>query len=284
MGFRALATVGDPCRCNMCSLGFLTNIFPTKVLKLVCQWDAFRNTWGAECHKDLIVKPTDLSASQLQWDLYWFFSHIMASIMASSWVTSRSFCMLFCSTVFGVTQWHVVAFLHQIASWFGCPMIPVEVYKGKKANIDSYSAFFDNCKANDTGLTKQLEDAGVTDVYCCWVATLCEDSWILVRKTSDIPQALGCGLVFDICVKSSALHGAEMGFKVTVILAAVVASTFKYAPIWQTLGSKQSLPASGWGCLRRSKHVWDYQNKSPKGLMLTLGNLHPRWLKTLASP
>lgn len=41
-----------------------------------------------------------------------------------------------------------------------------EVYKGKKANIDSYSAFFDNCKANDTGLTKQLEDAGVTDVYC----------------------------------------------------------------------------------------------------------------------
>ena len=40
------------------------------------------------------------------------------------------------------------------------------MYKGKKANIDSYSAFFDNCKANDTGLTKQLEDAGVTDVYC----------------------------------------------------------------------------------------------------------------------
>jgi len=86
-----------------------------------------QNTWGAECHKDLVMKPTDLS-----------------------------------------------------------------VYKGKKANIDSYSAFFDNCKANDTGLTKQLEDAGVTDVYCC-------------------------GLVFDICVKSSALHGAEMGLKVTVI-------------------------------------------------------------------
>ena len=44
--------------------------------------------------------------------------------------------------------------------------LPTQVYKGKKANIDSYSAFFDNCKANDTGLTKQLEDAGVTDVYC----------------------------------------------------------------------------------------------------------------------
>eukprot|EP00435_Cladocopium_sp_Y103_P043698 s1988_g12.t1 len=71
---------------------------------------AVQNTWGSECHKDLVVKPEDMS-----------------------------------------------------------------VYKGKKANIDSYSAFFDNCKANDTGLTKQLEDAGVTDVYCC-------------------------GLVFDICV------------------------------------------------------------------------------------
>ncbi|CAK8986647.1 unnamed protein product [Durusdinium trenchii] len=68
----------------------------------------------------------------------------------------------------------------------------MSVYKGQKANIDSYSAFFDNCKANDTGLTKQLEDAGVTDVYCC-------------------------GLVFDICVKSSALHGAENGFRVSVI-------------------------------------------------------------------
>lgn len=37
-----------------------------------------------------------------------------------------------------------------------------------------------------------LEERGVTDVYCC-------------------------GLVFDICVKSTALHGAEMGFHVTVI-------------------------------------------------------------------
>jgi nicotinamidase/pyrazinamidase len=66
------------------------------------------------------------------------------------------------------------------------------IYKGTKPNIDSYSAFFDNCKANDTGLTKLLESNGVTDVYCC-------------------------GLVFDICVKSSALHGAEMGFKTAVI-------------------------------------------------------------------
>ena len=37
-----------------------------------------------------------------------------------------------------------------------------------------------------------LEAAGVTDVYCC-------------------------GLVFDICVKCTALHGADLGFKTAVI-------------------------------------------------------------------
>jgi len=67
-----------------------------------------------------------------------------------------------------------------------------KVYKGVRANIDSYSAFFDNMKANDTGLTDMLVKEQITDVYCC-------------------------GLVFDICVKSSALHGAEMGFKTYVI-------------------------------------------------------------------
>jgi len=71
------------------------------------------------------------------------------------------------------------------------------ILKGQKPNIDSYSAFFDNSKSNDgkrydTGLTKLLEDKNITDVYCC-------------------------GLVFDICVMSSALHGAEMGFKTHVI-------------------------------------------------------------------
>eukprot|EP00933_Yihiella_yeosuensis_P008025 TRINITY_DN113296_c0_g1_i1.p1 TRINITY_DN113296_c0_g1~~TRINITY_DN113296_c0_g1_i1.p1 ORF type:complete len:405 (-),score=96.79 TRINITY_DN113296_c0_g1_i1:70-1284(-) len=68
----------------------------------------------------------------------------------------------------------------------------LRVNKGTKPNIDSYSAFFDNCKANDTGLTEMLEKEGVTDVYCC-------------------------GLVLDICVKSTALHGAEMGFRMSVI-------------------------------------------------------------------
>jgi nicotinamidase/pyrazinamidase len=39
-----------------------------------------------------------------------------------------------------------------------------QIYNGTKANIDSYSAFFDNCKANDTGLTAILDAKGVTDV------------------------------------------------------------------------------------------------------------------------
>jgi len=68
----------------------------------------------------------------------------------------------------------------------------LKVYKGVRPNIDSYSAFFDNMKANDTGLTAMLENENVTDVYCC-------------------------GLVTDICVKSTALHGAEVGFNAFVI-------------------------------------------------------------------
>ena len=66
-----------------------------------------------------------------------------------------------------------------------------KVFKGSKPNIDSYSAFFDNCKANDTGLTAMLEANGITHVYAC-------------------------GLVTDICVKSTALHGAEAGFVTAV--------------------------------------------------------------------
>ena len=34
------------------------------------------------------------------------------------------------------------------------------MHKGTRPNIDSYSAFFDNCKANDTGLTSLLEAHG----------------------------------------------------------------------------------------------------------------------------
>ena len=66
------------------------------------------------------------------------------------------------------------------------------IYKGQKPNIDSYSAFYDNMKLNDCGLLGYLEEQGVTHCYCV-------------------------GLVFDICVKSTALHGAEAGFQMYVV-------------------------------------------------------------------
>jgi nicotinamidase-related amidase len=46
-------------------------------------------------------------------------------------------------------------------------------------------------KLNDCGLLGYLEEQGVTHCYCV-------------------------GLVFDICVKSTALHGAEAGFQMCV--------------------------------------------------------------------
>ena len=114
-----------------------------------------RNTWGGECHKDLVVKPEDMSVNRQQFrsphgtpllrlnqvDFCWFVS--------IGWWRHRSSSLEYLQCV------NDRFFSYQ-----------TQVYKGKKANIDSYSAFFDNCKANDTGLTKQLEDAGVTDVYC----------------------------------------------------------------------------------------------------------------------
>jgi len=47
-------------------------------------------------------------------------------------------------------------------------------------------------KLTDLGTTELLEAEGITDVYCC-------------------------GLVLDICVKSTALHAAEMGFRTCIV-------------------------------------------------------------------
>ena len=68
----------------------------------------------------------------------------------------------------------------------------VEVHKGVNPQVDSYSAFFDNMKLNDTGLLGKLRALGVTHVYCV-------------------------GIAFDYCVAASALHAAEEGLCVTVI-------------------------------------------------------------------
>ncbi len=42
--------------------------------------------------------------------------------------------------------------------------------KGDKADIDSYSAFFDNAKLNATTLDKDLKANKITDIYVCGLA------------------------------------------------------------------------------------------------------------------
>ncbi len=42
--------------------------------------------------------------------------------------------------------------------------------KGDKADIDSYSAFFDNAKLNETTLDKDLKANKITDIYVCGLA------------------------------------------------------------------------------------------------------------------
>lgn len=46
----------------------------------------------------------------------------------------------------------------------------VYVKKGSKSDIDSYSAFFDNCKLNETSLNSDLKKHGITDLYVCGLA------------------------------------------------------------------------------------------------------------------
>ena len=42
--------------------------------------------------------------------------------------------------------------------------------KGSKSDIDSYSAFFDNCKLNETTLNIDLKKLGVNELYVCGLA------------------------------------------------------------------------------------------------------------------
>jgi len=68
----------------------------------------------------------------------------------------------------------------------------VVVFKGTDAHVDSYSAFYDNQKLNQTALLKLLRARGVTHLFVT-------------------------GLALDVCVAFSALHAAEEGFVVTVV-------------------------------------------------------------------
>ncbi|CAF0835368.1 unnamed protein product [Brachionus calyciflorus] len=46
----------------------------------------------------------------------------------------------------------------------------IYVYKGCLSDIDSYSAFFDNCRLNETSLHNDLKKLGITDLYICGIA------------------------------------------------------------------------------------------------------------------
>ena len=65
--------------------------------------------------------------------------------------------------------------------------------KGVDREIDSYSGFFDNGRAKDTGLGSYLRQQGVDSVYVLGLAT-------------------------DYCVKFTALDAASLGFRTHLIL------------------------------------------------------------------
>lgn len=70
--------------------------------------------------------------------------------------------------------------------------IDAVIRKGSDPAIDSYSAFFDNAHRKDTGLTRLLRDAAVTEIVMLGLAT-------------------------DYCVLATALDARQAGFSVTVV-------------------------------------------------------------------
>ena len=67
------------------------------------------------------------------------------------------------------------------------------IKKGQNRDVDSYSAFFDNARRNDTGMHKALQSYEIEAV--------------------DV-----VGLAFDYCVKFTALDAASLGYKTRVLL------------------------------------------------------------------
>ncbi len=68
----------------------------------------------------------------------------------------------------------------------------VYAYKGSRPDIDSYSAFYDNCKLNETTLNRDLKKHEITDIYVC-------------------------GLAADVCVAATSSHGLDLNYRVIYI-------------------------------------------------------------------
>lgn len=68
----------------------------------------------------------------------------------------------------------------------------VRILKGTQSHVDSYSAFWDNLRLNETNLRDELTSRAITDVFFC-------------------------GLAYDYCVAASALDSRKAGFMTYVI-------------------------------------------------------------------
>ena len=70
----------------------------------------------------------------------------------------------------------------------------IHIRKGTRADIDSYSAFWDNEKKSQTELLSELTKAGVTDVYVCGLAyDVCVGKWLKsIRGGGLVPTISAC--------------------------------------------------------------------------------------------
>jgi len=75
------------------------------------------------------------------------------------------------------------------------PADSCRVYKGLSKDVDSYSAFYDNDKINETNLRQLLLDQAIDTTYICGVAT-------------------------DVCVNFTAVDSHEIGFQTHVVMDA----------------------------------------------------------------
>lgn len=80
----------------------------------------------------------------------------------------------------------------EFVSGWRCGKVKKIIYKGIDENIDSYSAFYDNCHLKSTHLDEYLKNQGITDLYFAGIAT-------------------------DYCIKYSVLDALILGYNVYVI-------------------------------------------------------------------
>jgi nicotinamidase-related amidase len=81
------------------------------------------------------------------------------------------------------------------------------IKKGRNKDCEMYSAFYDDNHNEDSGLADKLREAEITDVYVV-------------------------GLAADYCVKCTALHAAEVGFK-TVVVEEATRAVYPTTSNWQ---------------------------------------------------